>query len=104
MKHIKGLREVEQMGESVALIAAETERDLIEALVDLDEVIRTRGVGTAYEQKLFANPASLRPLRRDLEALITKLSVAPDAGSGLAAIAEAEALRFDVRRKLDEDT
>ncbi|AKE40130.1 Hypothetical protein NG00_01966 [Corynebacterium camporealensis] len=85
-------------------MAAETERDLIEALVDLDEIIHTRGVGTAYEQKLFANPASLRPLRRDLEAMTTKRSVAPDAGSRLAAIAEAEALRFDVRRKLDEDT
>ncbi|MGZ7496515.1 hypothetical protein ACXM2N_05390 [Corynebacterium sp. ZY180755] len=60
VKHIKELWEVEQMGESVALIAAETERDLIEALVDLDEVIRTRGVGTAYEQKTVRKPSVLK--------------------------------------------
>lgn len=103
---IRGARrdeEVAEMGELIARTAQEAERDAISSLVDLDELIRTRGVGTAQEAALWDKPAALRGERRRLEATINRLAAASDARSRLSAIVEAEAVRMRVNALIDGD-
>ncbi|MDN8576926.1 hypothetical protein [Corynebacterium sanguinis] len=104
VSEVKRAREVDGIGETVAQMSVESERDLLATLVDLDELIRTRGVGTSSEGTFYTNPAALRTERRRLETMLTRLSVAPDTPSRLAAVVSAETLRVKVNAVLDGDS
>lgn len=98
--HAAHRRAIEEAQQQVAALAADSASDLRTLLLDVDQVVRTRGVGTKFEETFYRNNGALNQMVRDIEGAITQLETAPDTELQLHSIARAERLRAQIRNTL----
>lgn len=91
---------IDEAQQQVKAIAAESANDLRTLLIDVDQVVRTKGIGTKFEETFYSNSGALNQMIRDIEGAITQLETAPDTELQLHSIARAERLRAQIRNTL----
>lgn len=91
---------IEETQQQVKAIAAESANDLRTLLIGVDQVVRTKGIGTKFEETFYSNSGALNQMIRDIEGAITQLETAPDTELQLHSIARAERLRAQIRNTL----
>lgn len=96
---LKNRKDKLQINDEIEALRRETLDDLITFQLDVDQVIRTRGIGSSFQESMENNPLIEKTIRRDLDRAILLLQKSTTPASKLESVARAEIVKAKV---LDE--
>ena len=95
-KGVAAQRESSTTAKEIELLAQDSVRDLRNLEFRWSDAVLTKGIGTALEERLRAQPILAEAKRREIEAMIILVEQAPGTEQRLEAVSKAEALRIRI--------